>query len=164
MEPLSTHHATLTLPSDTEIVIVRDFAAPRGIVFDAWSRPELIRQWYGCPEMSVPVCDVDFRVGGHWRVVLRDSSGDHAMSGEYQAIAPPERLVFTERYERVAAPPHVVTLTLSEHGVGTRLVMHFRHRSPEARNGHLQSGMDTGLEFMFTRLEALAGSMATTAR
>jgi uncharacterized protein YndB with AHSA1/START domain len=79
--------AKVTLPSEREIVVVRLFRAPRDVVFEAWSNPEHLKRWYPCESMTMPMCEMDFRVGGAWRWVQRDSMGnEHALSGEYREI------------------------------------------------------------------------------
>ena len=87
--------ATLTMPSDREIVITRVFNAPRSLVFEAWTTPKYVSRWYGA-ELLV-VCEIDLRVGGRWRYVMRTpDGGEHGFSGEYREITPPERLVYTK--------------------------------------------------------------------
>jgi len=102
--------AKVTLPSEREIVVVRPFRAPRDAVFEAWSNPEHVKRWYPRKAMTMPVCEIDFRVGGAWRWVQRESTGkEHALSGEYREIRCPDRIVFTERYEPVPGSDHLVT-------------------------------------------------------
>jgi len=157
VETPSRRRAQLTLPSEKEILIVREFDAPKHLVFDAWSKPEYLRLWYGCQQMGTPVCELDFREGGQWRVALRDPTDvDHVFSGEYRAIERPDRLVFTERYEVVPGSDHVVTLTFSEQNGVTTLAMNILHQSAQHRDGHLQSGMEESL----SRLDELVTSLA----
>jgi uncharacterized protein YndB with AHSA1/START domain len=161
VETLSRYRAELSLPSDTEILVVRNFQAPKRLVFDAWSSADHLRRWYGCEQMAMPVCEVEFREGGRWRVVQRDDSGtDHALSGEYRDITRPDRLVFTERYENIPDTDHVVELTFSEHNDVTTLTMRIEHRSKAHRDGHLQAGMEPGLQDSLARLDALVMSLA----
>ena len=165
METASRHRATLTLPSDKEIVLVRDFDAPKRAVFAAWSTPELVRRWYGCPDMDVPVCELDFREGGQWRIVLTDQDRvEHRFSGEYREIAQPDRLVFTERYEAFPDGAHLVTLTFVGEGSITRQTLHILHATAENRDAHLRTGMESGLEQMFTRLEAAVAPLTPASR
>jgi uncharacterized protein YndB with AHSA1/START domain len=153
--------ATLSLPSDTEILVVRDLPAPRILVFDAWTRPDYVRRWYGCADFAMTVCDVDFREGGRWRWALRNPAEgvEHVFSGEYCESARPERLVFTERYEAVPGSDHVVTLTLTERDGITTLSLHILHQSRQARDGQLQAGMEQGMELSLGRLDALVSSL-----
>ncbi len=90
---------TMILPSDREIVLTRVFDAPRRLVFEAWTRPEHVRRWYGCRAFEMTACEIDLSVGGAWRYVLRGPDGvTHTMRGCYREISPPGRLVFTEQY------------------------------------------------------------------
>ncbi|BAY24030.1 hypothetical protein NIES2100_38230 [Calothrix sp. NIES-2100] len=153
----------VTLPSDREILVTRVFNAPRRLVFEAWTQPEHVKRWFGvCSSMTMTVCEIDLRVGGNWRYVLQDykNSTEHAFSGEYREIVPPERLVSTEIYEPVANSDHLNTLTLTEIDGKTTLHIYIQHQSKEQRDGHLQSGMEEGLGETLNRLEALLQSMA----
>ncbi|NJR61977.1 MAG: hypothetical protein HC769_26000 [Cyanobacteria bacterium CRU_2_1] len=153
---------TLTLPSEREIVVTRTFNAPRRLVFEAWTQPEHVKRWFGAyGNMEVPVCEIDLRVGGNWRYVLRDPSNgtEYGFSGEYREIVPPERLVVTERYEPVPGSDHVNTLTLTERDGKTMLHVHILYQSVEHRDGHLQSGMETGMRETLDRLEELLNAM-----
>jgi uncharacterized protein YndB with AHSA1/START domain len=158
-----THNAPakLSLPSDTEIIITRDFNAPRALVFEAMSKPEHVKRWYGLRYMPMPVCEIDLRVGGTWRFVLRDpeSGIDHAFSGEYREIAPPDRIVFTERYEAIPGSDHVVTSTLTERDGKTTLTAHILYASKEHRDGHLASGMEHGMQETYDRLDELLATL-----
>src|SRR5260221_14208184 len=88
----------LVLPSDREIAFERDFDAPRELVWKAWTRPEYFRRWYGCSTVSLAVCEIDLRVGGAYRYVMRGADGaEFAISGIYREVVPPQRLVYTER-------------------------------------------------------------------
>ena len=147
----------LSLPSDKEILITRDFKARKVNVFDAWCKPEWIAHWYGCAEQQMSVCETDFRVGGAWRWGLRDQAGfEHVFSGIYRQIERPDRIVFTERYEAIPGSDHMVALGFEERGGVTTMTMRIIHDSKQGRDGHLQSGMETGLEESFDRLEAVA--------
>src|SRR5262245_28848208 len=115
--------ATLSMPSDRELVITRDFNAPRRLVFDAMTKPEYVKRWWGIRKMPMVSCEIDLRVGGAWRYVVRDvdSGTDHAFSGEYREIVAPERLVSTERYEPIPNSDYVVTATFTERDGKTTL-------------------------------------------
>lgn len=152
--------ATLTMPSDREIVITRVFNAPRSLVFEAWTTPAHVSRWYGVEPLVV--CEIDLRVGGRWRYVMRTpDGGEHGFSGEFREVAPPERLVYTEGYEGL--PPghdYLVTTTFAEHAGRTTLTSHLRYRSKEDRDGHVASGMEVGMQETLARLEAHLATVA----
>lgn len=153
---------TLTMPSDTEIVITRSFNAPRKLVFEAWTKPEHVRRWYGLSFLAMTVCEIDLRVGGKWRYVLRSPDGsEHGFSGEYQAITPPKRLVYSEGYEGL--PPghdYLVTTTFDEQDGKTTLTSRMLYKSKEDRDGHVASGMEPGMRETLDRLEHLLSTLA----
>ncbi|HZH04398.1 MAG TPA: SRPBCC family protein [Myxococcaceae bacterium] len=160
--PALKNAAKLSMPSDRELVITRDFNAPRDLVFEAWSKPEHIRRWFvRPPDATLPVCEMDFRPGGTWRWVARypQAGGDHAFSGEYREVVRPERLVFTERYEPIPDSDHLVTITFTEKGGKTALQEHILYKSAEHRDGHLRSGMEAGMQEALNRLEDVAASL-----
>jgi uncharacterized protein YndB with AHSA1/START domain len=147
----------ISLPDDRTILLVRNFAARPVQLFNAWTDPVLVRRWYGCVTQTMTECIIDLREGGAWRWSLHDEQGaDHVLAGVYRVIARPEALVFTERYEQVPGSDHVVSLTFDEQESGSRLEMRIEHASKEARDGHLRSGMDAGMEAMLARLGAVA--------
>lgn len=155
----ATRQTTLTLPSDLEIRIVRDFAAPRALVFDAFTQRDQVPQWYGCAEMSLVSCEMDVRVGGDWRYVTRMPDGSqHAHSGTYKVIERPARLVYSERYEQIPGSEHEVALTFTEANGVTTLTMNLTYPAQQVRDGHLSSGFDRGLAAMFDRLEQVANA------
>jgi len=148
--------ASITFPSDTELLITRSFAAPRDLVFAAWTTPEHVRQWYGCEIQSFTSCEIDLRVGGQWRYVLTmPDAGEHAFSGEFREIDRPGRLVYTERYEPLEGSEHLVTITFDE--VDGRTTLRARNSYPckEYRDGHVNSGMETGMNASLDALERL---------
>ncbi|HEX4448038.1 MAG TPA: SRPBCC family protein [Polyangiaceae bacterium] len=151
------NRATVELVSDTEILISRAFDAPRDLVFEAMTRPEHVRHWYGCSAMTMTACEIDLRVGGKWRYVLRMPDGsEHGFHGEYREIVAPARIVSTENYEPIG-PGHemVATVTLEDKGGRTLFKNLVAYRSKQDRDGHLQSGMETGMQESFDRLEAI---------
>src|SRR5947208_5754450 len=113
----------VTTPSGHEIRITRLFNAPRRLVFEAMTKPEHVKQWWGRlgEGYSVPVCEIDFRPGGAWRFVNRHPKGEAAFHGEYREILPPIRVVFTEIFEQYPESVSVVTAVLTEEGCKTRL-------------------------------------------
>ncbi len=153
---------TVTLPSDRELVIERTFDAPKRLVFEATTKPEHVRHWYGLRSTEMVVCEIDLRPGGSWRYVLRGPDGvDHGFSGVYREVSPPDRLVYTEGYEAIPGAESVVTATLEEEGGRTKLRAHLLYPSREHRDGHLQSGMEGGMREAHERLDAvLAGLTA----
>ncbi|GAA3445378.1 SRPBCC family protein [Planomonospora venezuelensis] len=138
---------TVTTPADTEIVLTRRFAAPRRLVFDAWTRPELLRRWYGARGWNLVVCEVDLRVGGAWRFVSRGPGGEEMGSrGVYREVAPPGRLVFTESYDDRWFPGEtLVTTVLTEQGGTTTLTGTLTFPSREVRDAVLASPMERGV-------------------
>ncbi len=155
---MATRHgsATVTLPSDTEILITRTFEAPRQVVWEAITTPRHLLRWWGpdwCPLVS---CSIDLRVGGAWRYVSRDVDGnDLAWSGTYREILPTERIVSTEVFEAFPDAESVNTMTLTDHDGHTTLRTLVRHTSKEYRDGHVNSGMEGGMQVTFDRLDEL---------
>jgi uncharacterized protein YndB with AHSA1/START domain len=155
-----TRQATITLPSDREIVISRDFDAPAQLVFDAHTKPELLQQWYGLRSATSTACEIDFRVGGRWRSAQTFPGMDDevAFSGEFQEIDAPVRYVYTEMFEAQPGPPAVVTMTFAERDGRTTVTSHSVFDSVEIRDLVLQSGMEHGANEMFSRLDDLLAS------
>lgn len=156
-----TNETTLELESDRVLVITRSFAAPRRVVFDAITKPEYVRRWYGCDAAQMTVCEIDLRVGGRWRYVLRMPDGsEHGFHGEYREIVAPERIVNTESYEPIG-PGHemVATVTLEEHDGRTTMRNRLVYQSAADRDGHLQSGMESGMRESHERLAATIASL-----
>jgi uncharacterized protein YndB with AHSA1/START domain len=152
---------TVTTPSDQEIRMTRLFDAPRRLVFEAMTRPEHVRRWWGClgEGYSVPVCEIDLRVGGRWRFVNRHPKGEAAFHGEYREITPPGRLVFTEIFEEFPDSVSVVTTELTEQNGKTRMVATVRYPSLEVRDAVLESGMAMGAGVSYDRLEDLVAEL-----
>jgi len=133
--------AVVTLPADTQIMITREFGAPRHLVFLAWTTPELIRRWWSGGTGQVTTVEVDLRPGGRWRYVLAAEDGtEAAFHGEYLEVIPDERIVSTEVYEGVPDAEAVTTLTLTETGGRTALTLLTQHTSRENRDRHLEYG------------------------
>jgi uncharacterized protein YndB with AHSA1/START domain len=149
---------TVTTPSDREIRLTRVFDVPRHLVFEAMSKPEHIRRWWGRlgDGYSVPVCDVDLRPGGAWRFVNRHPKGEAAFHGVYREITPPERVVFTEIFEPFPDGESVVTAVLTEENGKTRLTVSCEYPSAEVRDMVLNSGMASGAAISYDRLEEVA--------
>ena len=149
---------TVTTPSDCEIRMTRLFDAPRDLVFEAMSKPEHITRWWGClgEGYSVPVCEVDLRVGGAWRFVNRHPKGEAAFHGVYRELNPPERVVFTEIFEDFPDGESVVTAVLTDENGKTRLTVTVSYPSREVRDMVLQTGMADGAAISYDRLEEVA--------
>lgn len=151
----------VTTPSDQEIRLTRLFDAPRRLVFEAMTKPEHVRQWWGRlgEGYSVPVCEIDLRPGGAWRFVNRHPKGEAAFYGEYREITPPSRLVFTEIFEEFPDSVSVVTAEFADEGGKTRLTATVRYPSPEVRDMVLASGMAKGAGISYDRLEDLVATL-----
>jgi uncharacterized protein YndB with AHSA1/START domain len=156
----SSQTAVVTLPTDTQILITREFAAPRRLVYKAWTTPELVRRWWSARRGKVTVADVDLRVGGTWRWVMVTEDGfEVAFHGEYREIVPDERIVCTEVYEGMADAEALNTMTFTEVDGRTTLTVLVDHRSKEHRDGHVNSGMEAGMQDAFDLLEEAAVSL-----
>jgi uncharacterized protein YndB with AHSA1/START domain len=147
----------VTTASEQELRITRLFDAPRQLVFETMTKPEHVKRWWGClgDGYSVPVCEIDLRVGGSWRFVNRHPQGEAAFYGEYREITPPSRLVFTEIFEQYPDSVSVVTAVFTEEGGKTRLTATVRYPSREVRDAVLASGMARGAGISYDRLEDL---------
>jgi len=150
-----------TTPSDREIVMTRLFDAPRDLVFEAMSRPEHVRRWWGLLDerYSVPVCEIDFRVGGAWRFVSRGPQGEAGFHGIYREIDAPERIVFTEIFDPFPDVESVVTSVLKEENGKTRFTVTCLYPSLEVRNMVLGTGMEGGAAISYDRLEEVAAGL-----
>jgi len=151
----------VTTPSSEEIRLTRLFDAPRQLVFEAMSKPEHVKRWWGClgEGYSVPVCEIDFRPGGKWRFVSRHPQGEAAFHGEYLEIDPPHRMVFTEIFEPFPDAVSVVTSVLTEESGKTRLTATVRYPSKEIRDMVVGTGMAKGAGISYDRLEDLLGEL-----
>ena len=162
-KPSSKRAAVVSLPTDTEILITRDFDAPRHLVYRAWTTPELIKRWWHARRGEVTVADVDLRVGGRWRwVMMTDRGFEVAFHGEYRELVPSERIVYTEVYEGVPGgddSPVVVTVTLDEEGGRTRLTELVQCPSQDVRDMIIGSGMEDGLQDALDLLEEVARAL-----
>ena len=166
------NHTTMELEGDREIVIRRTFNGPARIVFDAWTKPELVRRWWAprSRAVSLVACDATVQVGGQYRYVLQLRSGQHiAFSGTYTEVTPPTRLVYTEIFEPTAAGAKpdetgiVITVTFDERDGKTHLVSRSICPSAEVRDTILASGMEHGMRETMDQLEELVGSLGSDA-
>jgi uncharacterized protein YndB with AHSA1/START domain len=145
----------VTTRGDREVVMTRAFDAPRKLVFDAFTKPELVKQWLlGPPGWSMPVCEIDLRVGGVYRYVWRKAgAADMGMGGVYREVVAPERVVATEKFDQAWYPGEAIgTLVLVEQGGKTTVTQTVLYESQEARDGILKSGMEKGVEASYDRL------------
>jgi uncharacterized protein YndB with AHSA1/START domain len=163
---MNTGNLKLTTRGDHEIVMTRDFNAPRTLVFDAFTKPELLKQWLlGPPGWTMPVCEVDLRVGGAYRYVWRQSSDgrEMGMGGVYREISVPERIVCTEKFDEAWYPGEAVgTLVLVEQGGKTTVTQTMLYQSREGRDAVLKSGMEEGVTASYDRLDAVLASQPQT--
>lgn len=147
----------VTTPADREIVLTRVFNAPRQLVFDAMTKPELMKRWFGPRGWTLITCEIDFRVGGKWRSILEGPNGQKmGMSGVYKEIAPPDRFVSTESFDDYPGES-LNTLTFTEENGKTIFVATILYPSKEVRDIVLKSGMEHGAAETYDRLaETLA--------
>lgn len=153
--------ATVTLPTDEQILIVREFDAPRELVFRAWTEPELVRRWWHANRGEIVSVEIDLRVGGRWRYVMVTPDGfEVGFHGEYREVVPDERLVSTEVYEGMPDAAAVTTVTFDERDGRTTATLLVQHERREHRDAHVESGMEDGLQDALRLLEQVAASLA----
>jgi uncharacterized protein YndB with AHSA1/START domain len=142
---------------EREIVMTRTFAAPRALVFDAWTKPEQVSCWLLGPDgWTMPVCEIDLRVGGAYRYVLRRDDGrEMIMKGIYREIVAPERLVCTESFGDAPGPEAINTFTFVERGGETTLTLHTLSPTRDVRDAMIRSGMERGVTRSFERLDVM---------
>jgi uncharacterized protein YndB with AHSA1/START domain len=159
-EVTTSRKAMVTLPADDQIVITREFDAPRHLVYKAYTTPELVKRWWSAKRGEVTLAEIDLRVGGTWRyVMVADGGSEVAFHGEFREIVPNERLVSTEVYEGMADAEAVDTLTLSESEGRTTMTILVQLASKEHRDAYIESGMEDGLQDAFELLEQVAVSL-----
>jgi uncharacterized protein YndB with AHSA1/START domain len=159
MATTSSGTAKVTLPTDEQILITREFAAPRHLVYEAWTTPELVKRWWHANRGEMTVAEIDLRVGGGWRYAMVTPDGmEVAFHGEYREIVPDERLVSTEVYEGFPDAEALDTLTLTEVEGRTILEILVQHASKEHRDAHIASGMEDGMQDALDLLEQVAVS------
>ncbi len=148
----------VTTPTEREIVLTRVFDAPRSLVFDAFTKPELLKRWFGPRGWSLVVCDIDFRVGGTWRFVLRGPGKDMGMRGVYREITAPDRAVHTESFDDFPGESLVTTVLVEDRG-RTTLTATIRYPSQEIRDAVIKSGMEHGAAESYDKLAELFTSL-----
>ena len=152
--------ATVTLPTDEQILITREFDAPKHLVYEAWTTPELVKRWWSGSLGETTIAEIDLRVGGVWRyVMVTDGGFEVAIHGEFREIVPNERIVSTEVYEGMPEAEALNTVTFSEADRRTTLKVLVQHASKEARDAHINSGMEIGLQKAMDILEQVAVSL-----
>ena len=144
---------SVTLPSENEIRMSRTFNAPRALVWEAMTKPEHVRNWYGFRDQQMPVCEMDVRLGGRWRYVWITGDGQEIeFYGEYREIVPPERIVFTEIFAPFPDTESIVTSTFEEENGVTTFTCTVWYPSQMVRDMVLQTGMDKGAAVSYERL------------
>src|SRR3989442_7115062 len=155
--------AVVTLPTDIQILITREFDAPRHLVYKAWTTPELIKRWWSGDRGVVTIAEVDLRVGGKWRYVMTANEGfEVGFHGVYREIVPNERLVSTEVFEGIPdaeAAAVINTITFTEKDGRTTLTNLAHHPSREVRDMVIKSGMEAGMQEAMDHLERVAISL-----
>jgi uncharacterized protein YndB with AHSA1/START domain len=161
MEAMTTSgSAKVTLPTDEQILITREFDAPRHLVYKAYTTPELVRRWWSAGHGEMTVADIDLRVGGKWRYVMIANQGfEVGFHGEYREIVPDERIVSTEVYEGMPEGEALNTLTLAEEDGRTTMSILVQHSCKEHRDAHINSGMESGLQAALDLLEQVVISL-----
>src|SRR5688572_6343957 len=162
--PMTTDKAQVTLPSDREVKVTRSFRAPRALVYRAYTEPELVRRWLlGPPGWTMPICEMDVRVGGQyrWRWRSEDNGNEFGFSGTFREVQPPSRIVHTEAYDpgTVGGPhpgePALVTVTFTEAGGVTTITSLIDFGSKEACDAAVATGMTDGMEQSYQLLDRL---------
>jgi uncharacterized protein YndB with AHSA1/START domain len=158
--------ATVTLPEDDQILITREFNAPKHLVYEAWTTPHLVKRWWNAKRGEVTVAEIDLRVGGKWRyVMIADGGFEVGFHGEYREIVPNERIVSTETYEGLPEGVSeedgttVNTATFIETDGRTTVTILVQALSKESRDAIIESGMEAGLQDALDLLEEVAVSL-----
>jgi len=150
----------VTLPTDEQILITREFDAPKHMVYKAWTTPELVKRWWSGDRGEMTLAEIDLRVGGVWRYVMVATGGfEVGFHGEYREIVPNERIVSTEVFEGMPDGESLNTLTLTEVDGRTTVTVLVQHTCKEHRDAHINSGMEDGLQEAMDHLEQVAISL-----
>lgn len=157
---------TVTAPGEREILMTREFNAPRDLVFDAFTKPQLVRRWLLGPDgWTMPVCEIDLRVGGSYRYVWRKDKTEMGLGGTYREVLRPERIVHTEKFDQPWYEGQaLVTTTFSEHAGKTTVSMSISYESRQTRDTVLKSGMEKGVARSYERLEEILASQLIDAK
>jgi uncharacterized protein YndB with AHSA1/START domain len=157
---VSSGTAKVTLPADEQILITREFDAPKHLVYKAFTTPELVKRWWHANRGEMTVAEIDLREGGKWRyVMVAEGDFEVGFHGEYREIVPNERIVSTEVYEGMPGAEAVNTMTLTEADGRTTLEILVQHASKEHRDAHIESGMEAGMQDAMDLLEQAAVSL-----
>ncbi len=164
MAPAS-QSAKVTLPTDEQILITREFAAPPHLLWRALTEPELVKRWWNAKRGEVTLAEIDLRVGGTWRYVMTvaratEPSFEVAFHGEYRELVPHKRIVATEVFEGMPGAEALSTVTLTEREGRTLFENLVQHPTREHRDGHIDSGMEAGMQDAFDLLDAVAAGLA----
>jgi uncharacterized protein YndB with AHSA1/START domain len=160
MAVTSSGTATVTLPTDEQILITREFDAPKHLVYKAWTTPELVGRWWHANRGDMKVAEIDLRVGGTWRYVMETEDGiEVGFHGEFREIVPNERIVSTEVFEGYGDAESVNTLTLTEADGRTTATILVQHSEKAHRDAHIESGMEAGMQDALDLLEKVAVSL-----
>lgn len=163
MTTTRTGSAKVELPSDTEILITREFDAPAELVFEVWTNPEHVKSWWAGPEDNWLVCEIDLREGGHWRYVVESPGrGVFGWHGDYRTIERPRRMTSTEVFEGYPDAVATDNLTLVEEGGVTTMTVLVQHTSKENRDGHINAGMEGGLQLALNRVDEILEELQTS--
>ena len=151
------HSLKVEARGEREIVMTRAFDAPRQLVFDAYTKPELLKRWlYGPEGWTLAVCEIDLRVGGKYRYLWKGQGTEMGMGGVYREIVAPERIVTTEKFDEPWYPGESIgTVVLTERSGTTMLTLTLQYESRSARDGVLKSPMESGVAMSYDRLENL---------
>ena len=165
MTTTNSGETTLTTPSDREVAMTRVFDAPRELVFEAWTSPAHVPHWLLGPEgWEMPICEIDLRPGGSWRYVWRKADGtEMEMDGDFNEVAPPERIVNTERWGG-DWPETVNTVTFAKEDGRTTVTITVLYPSQEARDAAIDTGMVDGANESFARLDERLRSLVEAGR
>ena len=158
---MTTRSVTVTMPTDYEIVITRQFNAPRRLVFEAWTNPEYLPQWMLGPEgWTMDICEIDLRPGGPWRCHWRNAeSAEMNLSGTYREVTPPDRVVYTESWGE-PWPESICILDFTEQNGVTTMVNTLQYPSKDVRGAAMQTGMVDGTVATLDSLDAFLASLA----
>ena len=160
MAVTSSGTAKVTLPTDEQILITREFDAPKHLVYKAYTTPELVKRWWSGQRGEVTSVEIDLRVGGTWRYVMIANEGfEVAFHGEYRELVPNERIVSTEVFEGMPGAEALDTLTLTEVDGRTTMAILVEHATKEGRDAHINSGMELGLQEAMDLMEQVAVSL-----
>jgi uncharacterized protein YndB with AHSA1/START domain len=165
--PMTIDKAEVALPSEREVKVMRSFRAPRTLVYRAYTEPPLLRRWLGSPGWSMPVCEIDPRVGGHyrWRWRNDEDGSEFGFSGTFREVQPAARLVHTERFEpgtlggEYPGGEAIISITFAEEDGVTTVTTHMDFGTKEARDAAIKTGMTDGMEESYRLLDRLLGDV-----